>query len=292
MMRIAALQSDELEEVAYFVASLNTQPAHNISYFGTQADEILASLQEFTPPPTKSVLILRNGESIAGMFGFDADEDKRRAWLYGPLVADETRWDEFAGMLYHALLPRIPAAITDFEMVFDTRNHRAQHFASAQGFAQASEDVVLRFTRADSDSASMSDDGTPLRESDYVGFTALHDRLFPRTYYSGQEIIKRLDEHSRVFVIHDAHELVGYVYAQVQPDFGEGYIDFIGVAEHARGVGFGTRLLQQAMRWVFSFDEVQEISLTVGAANQAAVRLYRKAGFTEERRIIAFRKRR
>ncbi len=121
-------------------------------------------------------------------------------------------------------------------------------------------------------------------------FVALHDALFPGTYYDGRDILGRLSEQHQVLTAHDEAGLCGYVYTEVSPAFGEASLEFIGVAPRARGKGVGTRLVREALAWVFSFNAVAEVSLVVSTRREAALRLYRAAGFELEHEMRSFLK--
>lgn len=47
---------------------------------------------------------------------------------------------------------------------------------------------------------------------DYYGdFKSLLDRVFPITYYSGREILDRLNEHRKLFIDIEENKLTGYI---------------------------------------------------------------------------------
>lgn len=291
-MCIRTARAGELIDLSEFVATLNGQSQHNISYFGTEAEDILSALRVFIPSPAESVLVLQKADEIIGMFGFDADEVLGRAWLYGPLINmhSDMAWHHWADALYSALTERIPPHISDWELVFDRNNQRGCEFALRHGFATAHEHLVLQLDRAWVDLAGLSVMGASLDETDYSAFVYLHNSLFPGTYYSGEEILNRLEKHSQVYVYKEGGLLVGYCYAELTPQLGEGSIEFIGVAPEFRGRGIGFRLMGEIIQWMFGFRDVHRIELTVEASNKAAIQLYRKIGFNTLKHIVAFRR--
>jgi ribosomal protein S18 acetylase RimI-like enzyme len=107
----------------------------------------------------------------------------------------------------------------------------------------------------------------------------LHDKIFPHTFYSGKDILAKLDETHKVFVYADGDEVLGYVYARVDESSGEGYIEFLGVREEVRRQGVGRRLLMTAVFWLFQEEEVPQIGLNVHGDNANARSLYEAAGF-------------
>lgn len=74
--------------------------------------------------------------------------------------------------------------------------------------------------------------------------------------------------------------MLGYIYAVVDDaDENLGYIEYVGVAEQARGQGIGGKLLRTALIWLFSEKDVREVGLNVDDTNTNARGLYEKVGF-------------
>ena len=113
-------------------------------------------------------------------------------------------------------------------------------------------------------------------------FVALHNYVFPNTYYEGNEIIRRLSDMNKLFVSMKNEKLEGYVYVEVNPEFQEANIEFIATAENSRRKGVGERLLQAAIQYIFSFQGMREIELCLNTNNDRAVKLYKKVGFEEK----------
>ena len=113
-------------------------------------------------------------------------------------------------------------------------------------------------------------------------FIALHNRVFPNTYYEGNEIIERLSDTNKLFVSMKNDKLEGYVYVEVNPEFQEANIEFIATAENSRRKGVGECLLQAAIQYIFSFQGMREIELCLNTNNDRAMKLYKKVGFEEK----------
>jgi ribosomal protein S18 acetylase RimI-like enzyme len=109
----------------------------------------------------------------------------------------------------------------------------------------------------------------------------LHDRLFPQTYLPGAAIAASLDDAHRLLLALDSGRLAGYVYVQHQRVEGEGYVDYLGVTESARGRGLGRALLAAASHWTLVERGLPRVHLTVRQDKPAALRLYEGAGFRE-----------
>lgn len=82
--------------------------------------------------------------------------------------------------------------------------------------------------------------------------------------------------------------LVGTVGVGREPGLKERHIAFLRsmyAAPQVRGQGAGRQLLDAALRQARSWAGVEQVTLSVTAGNEAAVRLYRSAGFLEAGRM-------
>jgi ribosomal protein S18 acetylase RimI-like enzyme len=83
-------------------------------------------------------------------------------------------------------------------------------------------------------------------------------------------------------------EMVGMVGVGREQGQKERHIAFIRsmyVAPQARGQGAGQQLLAAALQQAWSWQGVEQVTLSVTASNEAAVRLYKSAGFMEVGRM-------
>lgn len=285
-MNIVACETEHFDALVRFVGHLNADPAHHIGYFGTHPVDIAQTLQALNPPPHQGFRLAYDDGQLVGVLGVEADVDLGRAWLYGPLI-DHEAWDVISDRLYSAVMPAIPAGVFEHELFCDAGNLHCQAFARRHDFPLHGEAAILNFPRERL--ASVPDATAPeLEARHFDAFQTLHSRLFPRTGYSAQQIVDRRGD-TRTFVV-DGDGLQGYIVCKVEPAAGEGYIDYIGVAETARRGGIGRRLLAAALRWMFSYPAIQHVHLTVTTRNEAALALYTALGFDQERIMRAFRK--
>ncbi len=115
----------------------------------------------------------------------------------------------------------------------------------------------------------------PADAGDEAFVAALHEAAFPGTYSTPSRLFAdHASGAGRLLVLPEA----GYACARVQSD-GTGYVDYLAVAEAARGRGAGSALLGAALDWLFGEKGVPEVFLTVRADNATALRLYTAAGF-------------
>ena len=281
-------KNENLDEAAAFIARLNADPTQHIIYFDTEITGITHYMGEIEPAPEETFLLAMENDRLIGLMGAEYDLELGRSWLHGPFV-DHAQWDEVAEKLLGEILANLPDAITDHEIACDKRAARVRSFAEAHGFNPSGESAYLLLGKGQFSSADL-DPAPALEERFADAFIALHDSTFPGTYYNGKQMLEKQDEHNRIVAITDNQDLLGYIFATVALETGEAYFDFIGVSENARGRGVGSRLLRTALDWVFSYEPVKEVGLTVSTTNQAAIKLYEKASFKSERILLGFRR--
>ncbi|MEM8529283.1 MAG: GNAT family N-acetyltransferase [Chloroflexota bacterium] len=285
--RLTQAQSD-LTQLAAWLAELNTQPQHHIGYLGTDPADIAKSVQDFDVQPSEAWILTHADEQLVGALGFDIDLDAGRTWVYGPFVS-HSDWSVVADRLWDELQPMLPQMTLEHELFCNEHHVNCIAFAEQHGFRQRGRDSIQRFHRE----LLMQLPKTTaeiVTEPYYEAVRALHDQTFPGTYYSGNEILDRLNDHRRMFLVTDNGQLLGYAYVEVEPAFGDGSVEFIGVDSAARGRGIGSQLMAASLQWMFSFETVEEVNLTVSAENQSALALYRRAGFQPVHTMCSFRK--
>jgi hypothetical protein len=70
-------------EIGAFMARLNELPEHRIGPCDETPAAVLSSFEEIRPRVEEGFFVARLGGRLAGAFGFDADSDLGRAWLWG-----------------------------------------------------------------------------------------------------------------------------------------------------------------------------------------------------------------
>ena len=281
---------DRFDELVQFAARLNSDGEHHIGFFGEGEADVRASLAECLIPPAEGFVMAYEGEDLVGVFGVDADPEINRAWLFGPLV-DDADWHDIADKLYAKVLPRIPVSIRDYDLFCDVQNTRMEAFAVRHGFPLNSENAVLTLAREKyNPGASRKTQVIVYQEDFFAPFEQLHKTLFPKAYFTGQQMVEKIDENHQLFLAVEETQLLGYHFCKIEPESGSGYVDFIGTAASARGRGIGADLLAAGVDWMLSAPTTQKINLTVNADNAPARHLYEKFGFVTDRVMRGYRK--
>jgi ribosomal protein S18 acetylase RimI-like enzyme len=284
------MNPNQLAEVSNFVARLQADNTHNIPYFGTTIHEITEALQEWDANWQDRILLAHENEKLIGFIGVESDQELGRVWIHGPMV-DHVDWHQIADDLYtRARANIIPPDIKSEELLGDGANINLKTLAERHDFSALKMADSLILNRSKQAALPQIPVEAPeITPTQYDAFIQLHDAIFPGTYYSGKQIVEKLNGQNKVFVAIENNTLQGYIYARMNTGT-EGYIDFVGVAESARQRGIGTRLIITAIRWLFSFDAVQDVALTVFTDNQSAILLYKQLGFEHLRTMQGFRR--
>jgi ribosomal protein S18 acetylase RimI-like enzyme len=274
-----------------FIVSENANPAQHICYFGLGPEEAKAYLKVEHMQPIEETYVLAFADGgLRGVFGLEFDLELRRAWLEGPLTRSED-WDMIGEKLYQLVISRIPKAINDYELCGSSQNNRLRELALAHGFTpNESDSVVLGLTRPQNlryPSANPQEFST----EQFLSFNKLHCEIFPNTYYNSKQLLERMNDTQKVFIIGDGKKVHGYICVDIVPDRADAYIHFLGVEPAYRRQGLGEQLLLTALEWVFNNKGVKHIGLSVRTSNTDALGLYQKFGFVVERRLRGYRKR-
>lgn len=288
-MQIVRYEPPRLDDAAHFIARLNADPTHYIGYFGFEAHDIARTIAEFTPAPERGSFVAYDDDQLVGFLGINMDTGLGRMWIHGPLI-DHDDWHAIADMLYQSIQPAIPQRISEYEIFCSLENTNCQQFAKRHHFKLHGGAAIYAFPREKL--YTIEDADIPeITPSLYDQLSRLQDSLFPRSYFSGPQLAEMLGEYIKVFATSEDGTLTGYIFCRVEPDIGEGYVDFVGVIEFARRRGIARRLLARAFHWMFSFESVEAVKLTVMTRNEAACQLYESVGFDLRSTMIAYRKR-
>ena len=247
-----------------------------MSNVGSDERGIVKELQEFE---TRLLVERNEAGEIVGVTGFDHDEPLERVYIYGPWSIDDG-WRMRVERLFARVLDAAPSTTRDVETAFGKQNVRAARFADAHGFRLVRDHFTMGFTRNDR-SLEPDPDIRQMDDLDRAAIVELHEQCFENTWPSGAQLLEQLEKgpDRRIFVLYEGDHLAGYHFASVDRETGEAYVDNIGVDDRFRGRGFATRLLSHGLWWMFGFEEVAKIELSVREENAAALQVYEKAGF-------------
>ncbi|MFA5523410.1 MAG: GNAT family N-acetyltransferase [Tissierellales bacterium] len=287
MIEYNLAQKDDMKQIANFIAEINRKEESHIGYCGTDREEIENSLMEDITdiPFQEGFIVAKENEKLIGVLGFDSDLESNSAEIWGPFIIED-KWD-IAAELWDKMMKILPNEISSISLFVNKKNENCIQLATNLNFNKVSEETILIFERNHIDklqNATIIELSGEYNED----VQSLHDKTFPNTYYSGSQIIDRMNNHRKVFINIENENLAGYIYVEVNPEFGEGSIEFFAVDESERGKGIGSKLLTMALKWIFTFESIGNITLCVNSENEKALKLYKKVGFKEKHQLYYF----
>jgi GNAT superfamily N-acetyltransferase len=224
------------------------------------------------------MMAFQNDELI-GTLGCELDEELGRGWTRGPFVTKKVdEWENIASVLLQGLQNTLPSTIRWLDSFLNIANERGNKFYFAHGFQQlrlVHVYVAVTFENPLGNS-SICESINPLQAQNFI---ALHESIFTQTYATGQRILDKLGDDHQVFVYTQGDEILGYLYAAIEEDSGDGSVEFVGVREDTRGKGIGRLLLQTALHWLFEVEKVRQVTLVVNDNLTNARSLYESVGF-------------
>ncbi|KZE51145.1 GNAT family N-acetyltransferase [Rossellomorea marisflavi] len=284
---MSRLDTLNLEQISRFIASLNAMSKHHIGYCGEKSDEILDTLQhDFSDLNLEDCLAVSyddEDEGILGVLGADVDLDNHSAELWGPFVNSENP-EPLTALLWEEISSNLGKMVQTYHGFYNDLNLIGQGFIESLGGKVTGSHLILKAKKYDyTDEHDVVVE--ELSPKWHQAFDKLHNESFPDTYYTSEEIIYKVNDNNKVFVIPSGDTLLGYIYVEGNPDYEEGNIEFIAVSTDNRKRGIGTRLVKHALGFMFEDLGIEEISICVNEQNSQAINLYKRAGFKREHRL-------
>lgn len=260
--------------LAEIITAQNSQPETQCIHSGDIAEAISAEMQQLHEAGHFVMLQAEQMGQIAGLLGGEVDEEM--TFLWGPFVV-QGDWAEVAAALWQQWQTSLPQATTTQVAFLHVQNERGRAFYQARGFVEKQIAHIYVAPRP----AQILPPSPQVRlfeARDAAAFTHLHNIIFAGTFETADKAIAAISEERRIFVYPEGDSILGYCYAASDSQ-GEGYIEFIGVDEAARGKGVGKQLLLTALHWLFAERNMPQVGLTVLDYRTNAQKLYEAVGF-------------
>jgi GNAT superfamily N-acetyltransferase len=255
-------------DVSAYAEELRSLPSDEGSFVAAYADDVLV-----------------------GVAGAEIDIALGRAWLRGPLVAAGLDFQYVGAALLQALRTQLPAAIVRHDAFVTEACTEALTFLRGQGFG--GESAIDEYSAASPVPGAEPPPGVRLvpaerRWREVIG--RLHEGEFHGAYVTADGLFApdAPDVLTRVALVEG--EPAGYVRVHFDPQWQQGYVDFLAVLPAFRGRRAGRALLEEAMRWSFAQPGTSAVTLTVRRDRLAARTLYESAGFWRVRSCIGLRR--
>jgi GNAT superfamily N-acetyltransferase len=284
-IEIRTAKERDYADIAGLIMSANLSADTQCIHSGT-AESIQSLVDEITKYSLDGELIYViavDEELPVGCFGCEFQKTGHRGWMRGPIGVYKP--ELIFESMFRLLMENIPQNVNQLDSFLNEQNVTGRSFYEKMGFQLMGYWHVYLARCSSLVEAPVIDPQyivKPLGGALFDRFCDLHDHIYPDTSYSGKEILGLLDGDHRVWVAVLDQDVVGYVYAVIEPWADEGYVEYIGVHENFRGYGIGACLLYSALNWFFNEREMLQGSLTVSDKNTNARSLYERVGFTLE----------
>lgn len=280
---------ESIPAIAAFIARLIVQRDQAVApHLGVTEQEVVGHLKAFSDIPVeRGFFVARHEDRVIGVLGMEAELNKHLIHLVGPFVEGDD-WQETADCLWNNLITIIPPSIRTLKAACDEKNQRCIHYLKQNGFAKYNAEATLRLNRKNWVAPLNNKSSIIIEEysSDFEEqFRGLHSH---GVYYTATEILQFLSDHKKLFVAKENQAIRGYLYVEVNPEFGDTDICFIAVAENYRRMGVGTLLLSRALDWSFDIPAIINANVSVRVTNDPSMGLMKKFGFEEIRVIEAY----
>ncbi|MEO4052953.1 N-acetyltransferase [Solibacillus sp. CAU 1738] len=281
-MEIKIISPKDVKELSIYLEKINTKSRSHIGFCGEQNEEIYDSLMnDFSDLKFEdSFLVAYDQSNIVGTIGLDVDLDGGYADIWGPFVTDENL--DVAQALWNKVLLKIPQEIKSCSFFINKDNLFAKEFVTQNKAQYSGADLVLNITRSMFTKEAITT-SKKIDKEYYDSFISLHDEVFPKTYFNSHSILKRLNSSNDLLIIKgNESKIKGYVYIEANPEHKEGNIEYIAVSTEFRGQGVGKMLIIDALKKLFSYPSIDEVTICVSCENEAAINLYKSVGFKEK----------
>ncbi|MEC1180237.1 N-acetyltransferase [Metasolibacillus meyeri] len=281
-MEIKIIPPQDVKEISIYLEKMNTKSSSHIGFCGEQNEEIYDSLMnDFSDLELgDSFLVVYDQSNIVGAIGLDIDLDGEYADIWGPFVTDDNI--DVAQALWNKAILKIPQEVKSCSFFINKDNLFVKEFVMQNNAQYSGTDLVLHITRSIFTKEAITT-SEKIDKEYYDSFVSLHDEIFPKTYFNSHSILNRLNSRNDLLIIKgNESKIKGYVYIEAKPEHKEGNIEYIAVSTEFRGQGVGKMLIIGALKKLFSYPSIDEITICVSCENEAAINLYKSVGFKEK----------
>ena len=288
---ISSLSEELMDDTVKFISSCQIIDESFVGWLGYSPEEIKAQLGAETQPFKERCLIAVDRGVVCGFIGIYLVEEQSIARLLGPYVSLENSWTDIALDLLNALKEKIPAHINKAKVAFYGANVYCKGLYSTNHFTlyNAEKTLTLKsedftgFPKVFNEKINIR----PYQSSDFDQFIHLHPTA---AYFTGAQVVKRLNQYNRLIVAELDHRIIGYVYFEMLLSDKFAEICFLNVSPESRNSGIGSLFISEAVNEAFKHNWIDHIEISVRVNNEGAERLYLRSGFKEKNVVIALQR--
>lgn len=232
------------------------------------------------------ILCIEN-DKIVGCMGAYISHEQKIARLLGPII-DKEYFDKYIDVLYEQFLRGLPKDINELRIAFFEENILCRQWCEKIGFQLYNAETTMVYNKE-----LFTEQEVPISvalkfyEPEYKkGLALVHPK---GVFFTLDELINEISAYHHLLLAIVQDEVLGYVYYEQSEDHEQGEIELLHVREDKRGKGYGTILLNRAIRDLIN-NNAQQILINVRVTNYGAQKLYRRIGFTDKETIYAYKK--
>ncbi len=294
-LRIREALGSDFATVAQLIARQNRSSRYRCLHSDEGSTQgVLLTLNRLAEQESLAlVCALDQAGRVIGAVGAELDIESRRAWLWGPFAeggdSEPGAWKALCEQLYSHLLDTLPFEPKRLDGFIEQSFEQGASFYESCGFSHAETNYVFVAVRP-AEIASPPTMQPFLTPELFEPFCKLFDVVFPKTFYTGSQVVDRISHKEQVFVYTEGGGVLGFCHVSINESANEGYIEFVGVDPQQQGRGIAKKLLQTSMYWLFIERGMPQIGLSTGDDNFQAHALYRGVGFELEHTGLSYRK--
>lgn len=287
-MIIKRLCKSDIKLAAKFIESENKYEESNVGYCSDTYEEICEDLNdELEEASVENPFVLAyEGDKLVGVVGLDYDNENKSAEVWGPFVEYEN-WQHCAMEMWKELVKRIPGE-TKITFFYAAQNANCIEFAEKLNTKNIDHYFIMELKKANFKANTYKGICTELSNEFYEDFIKLHEGTFKNPYYTGKQIIEKISDDNKVFIIEEDNDLKGYIYVEANAEFNEGSINFLGVKASERNKGFGKKLLACGINFLICCHNIDKVQLTMRRGNSPAMKVYKAVGFVIKKELKAY----
>ena len=287
---ISSLSEETLEETVKFISSCQSVDESYVAWLGYSPEEIEAQLMDIMPSYQERCLIAIYNGAVCGFLGIYVSEEQTNFRLLGPYISLQESWNEIAINLLSALREKIPGHLSMAKVAFYEANVNCKRVYETNFFAQYNAEKTLIMDRSMNSLLGALNETINTRyyqSCDFNEFIQIHPT---NAYFTGSEVVKRLDQFNRLIIAELDSRVIGYIYFEMLKSDECAEICFVNVSLGFRNRGIGSVLINRVITEVFKYNWINHIQISVRVNNEEAERLYTRIGFKEKSVIIALQR--
>jgi len=270
------MEINKLEEVSKYTYQLNSMPEHKCKAFPADYANIVNHFSNILNHPNDELLISTDGNTLYGVLALCVEPAEKYLEAVGGVFAHKN-YQSVAMEFYEYLKSHYGGY--QYDAAYPEENKNAIEFMKSIGAKTVSSEYELRLRKSNFQEQHKAAHIASLDKKYYDSFIKLHNKYNPEVYWTGEKLLRALDKFD-IFIALENNEVMGSVVtSHLSRKVEEIY--FIEVEEAGRNRGYGTALLNKALKHALNNNGTEELVVMVEKDNKAAMYLFEKFGFAK-----------